>query len=136
MIRIALFFLRIVIACVIGLVFATAFLGAFGRAFDAFKSPITGIFVAFLSALAWGVSVLGQRFWGGLFNMFAALFAALALGLTTPRDGFCPVNHDVAVAVRVLRRIAARRRIYFEDHPVFFRLASVPLFRLVDAIVG
>ncbi len=50
---------------------------------------------AFMSALAWGLSVVGSLFWWSLglvsgmrwkswFNLFAAGFAALAVGYSTP----------------------------------------------------
>jgi hypothetical protein len=60
-----------------------------------YPAQTLALFWAFMSALAWGLSVVGSLFWWSLglissmrwnswFNFFAAGFAALAVGYSTP----------------------------------------------------
>ena|ERR1700730_2223855 len=80
-------FLRLLLVVLIVLFFSVAFLGAFGKPFDAEHASRDGLIIGFMSALAWGLSVLGTTGWNGFFNFFAGLLAAVSLAyLTTIKD--------------------------------------------------
>jgi hypothetical protein len=83
-------FLRIILGFLIVILFSVAFLGAFGKAIDADHAVRDGLIIGFISALAWGLSVLGAEGWNGFFNLFAGLFAAVSLGYLTAIKDVCP----------------------------------------------
>jgi hypothetical protein len=83
-------FLRILLVCLIVCLFCFLFLSAFGKAIWPEHSETNGLIIGLLSALAWGLSVVGERGWNGWFNFFAALFAAVSLGFLTPTKDICP----------------------------------------------
>ncbi len=48
-----------------------------------------GLTIGFLSAMAWGLSVLGGTGWNSVLKFFAALFAVISLGYLTSIESVC-----------------------------------------------
>ena len=65
-----------------------ALLAAFGAGFMRYPNlpnpAASGTMFALLSATAWAWSVFTGRYWGAVFNYFAALFAAASAGYLAP----------------------------------------------------
>jgi hypothetical protein len=75
----------------IGFVFFGAFYVGFEKvpnSHDGMLAQQLAAYFFFASALAWGVSVIGDPAWNMWFNFFAAGFAAFALGYATPLNVF------------------------------------------------
>ncbi len=63
-------------------------LAGFSGATDPAAAPF-GVVIGIFSALAWALSTLSNPAWNARLNLFAALFAAGAVGLSAPIEKIC-----------------------------------------------